>query len=198
MSLTINDIPRIITNSQLPSGTAGTLYSQKLEVSGGSAPVTWICSGKLPDGLSFDSDGNIYGTPKAAGAFKFTVSVADKIGVTDTRTFSITINPEASLLAIDTIKLPDEDRKEVYSYTLEASGGVAPYKWELIEGSLPSGLSLDYDGAISGKLPNVHNVEYTFIVKLTDATGQYLTKEFSIMVCINQSITGRTPLTFTT
>ena len=46
-------------------------------------------------------------------------------------------------LTVGTIGVP-------YTSTLSASGGLAPYSWALVGGSLPPGLSLSSDGTISG------------------------------------------------
>ena len=51
------------------------------------------------------------------------------------------------------------------------SGGLSPFSWSIIGGSLPDGLSLDLiTGVISGTPPLVDNGNtYTFTVQVTDA-----------------------------
>ncbi len=39
---------------------------------------------------------------------------------------------------------------QVYSYAMQALGGVPPYRWSLISGNLPAGLTLDATGVIAG------------------------------------------------
>jgi hypothetical protein len=66
--------------------------------SGGTTPYSWsILSGSLPTGLSLSS-GSISGTPTAAGAFSFTVKVADSSSTqqTNTKALSITISGSAT------------------------------------------------------------------------------------------------------
>ncbi len=46
--------------------------------------------------------------------------------------------------------LPDGDGDHPYSFQLEASGGQQPYAWQILSGSLPSGLMLDSSGMIHG------------------------------------------------
>gem|GEM_PF-6286064 len=80
-----------INTSTLPGGTIGVAYSQTL-VAGGTAPIIWaIESGNLPNGLSLNSDGLIYGAPTTAGTFNFTVKAANAYG-SATKPLSIVIN----------------------------------------------------------------------------------------------------------
>lgn len=57
-------------------------------------------------------------------------------------------------LAISTTSLPGATVRSPYATTLEASGGIAPYRWKLVRGmgTLPAGLRLDAtSGTISGR-----------------------------------------------
>ncbi len=57
-----------------------------------------------------------------------------------------------------------------YNFTLEATGGTAPYTWSLAVGStLPFGVSLESDGKISGVLETAG--QHIFSVVCTDAAG---------------------------
>lgn len=55
-----------VTNSPLPSGTVGTAYSEQINVTGGTAPYTFVATTALPAGLSMDTAGLITGTPTTA------------------------------------------------------------------------------------------------------------------------------------
>jgi hypothetical protein len=70
-------------------------------------------------------------------------------------------------LAITTTSLPAGVDGRAYSATLSASGGNAPYTWELASGSgpLPSGLRLSKSGTISGKPTGAGS---TFTVEVLD------------------------------
>jgi large repetitive protein len=68
-----------------------------------------------------------------------------------------------------------------YAQTLSASGGVAPFvSWTLTSGSLPAGLSLSSDGAISGT-PAVSG-RSVFTVTVTDSAGNTSSSMLSITV----------------
>ena len=55
-----------------------------------------------------------------------------------------------------------------YSATLSASGGTPPYSWAIVGGSLPPGLSLSSNGAITGTPSSTGS--YDFTVQVTDST----------------------------
>ena len=91
----------ITTNSPLPNGTVGALYSQTLTASAGTPPYRWAAAGNFPPGLTLDaSTGVLRGTPSTSGAFAFTVQVTDSTAVAATKAFSLAIN--AAPLAITT------------------------------------------------------------------------------------------------
>jgi hypothetical protein len=159
-----------VTTSSLPDGTVGTAYSQTLAATGGVTPYSWaVVSGSLPAGLSLNSStGEISGTPTTSETANFTVEVTDSNTPADTdqQALSITINPET--LTITTTSLPDGQVGVAYSETLQASGGVTPYSWAVISGSLPAGLSLNSStGEISGT-PTAYGTS-NFTVEVTDS-----------------------------
>jgi len=80
LSITITAIPPppnppTITTTTLPAGTVGVPYNQPVQVSGGTGALTWnIVAGTLPANLNLNqTNGNISGTPTAAGTSSFTV-----------------------------------------------------------------------------------------------------------------------------
>jgi len=56
-----------------------------------------------------------------------------------------------------------------YSYQLSVSGGIAPYTFALISGILPTGLTMNSSGLISGTPTQLG--AYTFIVEASDSTS---------------------------
>jgi Putative Ig domain len=178
-----------ITTTSLPDGTVGTFYTQQLQATGGTPPYFWWLPGgsiTLPPGvsgdMSFSSDGTISGTPGKAGTYTFWVglSVNNPYQMV-TQQLSLTITSSAGL-QISTTSLPDGTVGVPYSAPLSASGGQAPYIWQLALGSAapPDGLSINPDGSISG-VPTASQTS-TFIVQVTDSSSQVLTKVFSISI----------------
>ncbi|HTU32308.1 MAG TPA: putative Ig domain-containing protein [Candidatus Acidoferrum sp.] len=73
-------------------------------------------------------------------------------------------------LAISTAALPDGVVGAPYSETLQASGGTAPYSWDVMSGSLPAGVTLDpSSGTISGTPTATGTSSVT--VEVTDAAS---------------------------
>lgn len=93
VALSQSGLPLNIDTTSLPNGTEGSVYSETLTASGGTAPYTWsIASGALPDGLSLNTGtGAITGTPTTAGTASFTVGLTDSASGSDTQALSITI-----------------------------------------------------------------------------------------------------------
>ncbi len=70
-----------VANSSLPIGETGLPYSAQARGEGGAAPYTWSAAG-LPAGLSIDPEnGDISGTPTAAGSYTPTITLTDSKGI---------------------------------------------------------------------------------------------------------------------
>ncbi len=188
-TLTVVAAP-VITTATLPSGTVGVAYSQTLAATGGTAPYSWaVTAGGLPGGLSLSTSGVISGTPSAAGTFSFTVTLTDADGVTATKALTLTV---ISGLTITTPSpLPTGEVNVVYSETLAASGGVAPYSWIVTAGALPPGLTLLSAGAIIGT-PSTAGT-YSFTVQASDSS--HLTTSAAFTLTIASALIISTPST---
>lgn len=148
----------VILNGSLDAGYAGYNYDETLSAAGGTAPYTWrLDSGALPPGLSF-SGGRVFGTPAAAGTSRFTVRVTDSGGAYTTRSFDLTVNSADSAFTLGAMSLPAGSVGDYYiSDTFKASGGTAPYSWQLVSGVLPGGLDINPNGTFSG-IPTTEGV----------------------------------------
>ena len=183
LSITINAAPvsvTITTASPLPSGTAGAAYSQTLTVTGGAAPYTWsVATGTLPAGLALSAAGVISGTPTAATTANFTVQVTDSASQTASKLISLTVNSDVlSISAAST--LPTGTVGSVYSQSLAATGGAAPYTWSILSGTLPAGLLLSASGVISGTPTAISSANFT--IQVTDSASQTASKLLSITI----------------
>lgn len=172
--------PAIATGASLEDGTMGLTYAQTLSATDGTAPYTWsFTGGSLPEGLSVNSGGLISGVPMTHGLFNFTAQVTDYYGLTAGSAFSISI--ESATLAITTITPMINGQVDVdYSQALTGVGGIPAYTWNLAGGSLPTGLSLDSLGDITGT-PSVAGT-FNFTVQLTDSLATTITKSLSITI----------------
>ena len=124
-----------ITTPGLPEATVGAAYSTTLSASGGSGTKTWsVAAGSLPAGLSLSSNGVLSGTPTAPGTASFTAKVSAG-GASSQRQFSLGV---AAGLAIAAPVTKVAEVAVPLTIELNATGGSAPYRWELTQGSLPT------------------------------------------------------------
>jgi hypothetical protein len=104
-------------------------------------------------------------------------------------------------VAITTTTLPVGNTSNAYYATLAATGGSAPYTWQVIGGTLPTGLNLSSTGVISGPATLTTGTPpqpATFTVQVSDSLSASATQTYSITVLapgshslvINQIFTG--------
>ncbi len=182
-TLTIGSEARMtIRPGSLPDGTIGVAYAQSFSAAGGTAPYRYsVSSGALPSGLGFDgATGAVAGTPRTAGQYTFTVRATDAPGRQATVTVTVTIVAGATI-TIGPDGLPASLSGGRYETSVAASGGSAPYRYDVVSGSLPPGLTLDpATGVISGT-PNASGA-YRFTVKATDSKGVVGLRDYTITV----------------
>ncbi|MCX6006646.1 MAG: putative Ig domain-containing protein, partial [Chloroflexi bacterium] len=172
----------VISTTSLASGTIGAFYSATLAATGGSGSYTWaLTSGSLPTGLTLSTSGIIFGTPTVASTYSFKVLAYDSESHLITKNLSISISPvSAPTLAISTSSLASGVVGISYSATLAATSGSGSYTWALSTGSLPTGLTLNNSGVISGT-PTTAST-YNFTVLVYDTASNAITKAFSIII----------------
>ena len=135
--------------------------------------------------MTLDSSGKISGKTDATGDFNLTIKVTDTSSPSKTATKSFTLkiaSSDNSDLIITTNSLFAGTTGIYYLRVLNASGGQTPYTWSLESGSLPTGLTLDSNGRISGKADSVG--DYNLTVKVTDTSSpqKTATKTFTLKV----------------
>lgn len=149
-----------------------------LSSTGGKAPVSWsVASGELPTGLVLTPSGFMRGIPTIPGSYSFEIRVDDSMGDSDTGLFSIDFFDP---LQIETNILTSRTVGSLMSEDLIASGGVAPYKWELVDGSLPAGVFLEEIGKITGTSQGVS--ENNFLIGVTDSVGNKIERQFNLSI----------------
>jgi hypothetical protein len=114
------------------------------------------------------------------------VRVTDAASVTAVKALTINVDDTTGTqLQITTDTLPGATVQTPYSVSLAAIGGVSPYTWSIVSGSLPSGLSLNSaTGVISGTPTNTGTS--TFTTQVQDSNSYVATKSMSIAVQAQQ------------
>jgi large repetitive protein len=146
----------LVTTTSLPVAYVGP-YSATLTAVGGNAPYKWSKFGNLPPGLRLKkSTGVIFGTPKAAGIYTFTVRVVDTRTKTKpavrhiaTKVLSITV-PYSDAPVITSAASTGFASGQFDTFTVTALGKPAPKLQET--GSLPSGVNFTDNGNGTGQL----------------------------------------------
>jgi hypothetical protein len=187
------DVTLEITSTGLPDATGGVPYSASFESQGGLLPLTWsLTAGTLPDGLTGPdpTTGEISGTPDpvcTASATALTVQVVDDDtpAQTDTQAaIGLDVNPAeldiANTMTSGVIDTP-------YNSSIVVLGGVPPYTFVLDSGSLPSGLSMNAAGLVTGTPDTIET--QTFDVTVTDSCPDSVTE--SVTLAINDASLGR-------
>ncbi|MDY0061702.1 MAG: putative Ig domain-containing protein [Myxococcota bacterium] len=183
--LRIHGIGLAITTESLPVAEEGSEYVVQLLALGGVAPYTWgIGEGLLPAGLSLLSGGELRGVPAESGDFLIDFKVFDD-GLPPQRasralSLRVAIAPleivgdqQYDLFVIKVVVLPlitvIEGVPVPYATTLQARGGLRPYRWSeqaipdylrgfLPNAGLPEGLTLGADGQLTGAVGSTAQV----------------------------------------
>jgi hypothetical protein len=152
----------------------GTPYSVSFFLAGGSTPYTFSKTG-LPAGLSFTPSGTsglLNGAPTAPGTYNIIVTGQESHGLTAAFPYTLTVVAD---LALAGSPPTTGNVGTAYQGQFTTVGGVAPYTYRLLTGSLPTGLSLNANsGLISGN-PLVAANKTGLSVQVTDADGAVAT-----------------------
>jgi hypothetical protein len=159
----------ITTASPLPEASLGDPYSTPIVATGGLSPYAYsVTAGTPPAGLSLNPQtGILSGTPTQAGSSTFTVRVASSDNQESvTREFQIQVLSTVRLITQS--PLPEGLVGSAYSLTFAAERGTPPYQFSVIDGQLPSGLTLN---AATGALTGTPTAPFdgTFTVQVRDA-----------------------------
>jgi hypothetical protein len=173
-----------ISKTSLPKVRIQSPYQASLSATGGTTPYSWsLSSGLLPAGLSLSSTGTISGIATTAGSRSFEVTVTDANAIATTGNFTISVTG-ISILSLLTNGLNLGFIQQPYSLVFAAAGGTAPYTWKLVSGQLPSGVTLNSDGQLTG-IPTQAG-QYSVSFQVSDTTGALASKSFTLQVVSQQ------------
>ena len=171
-----------IVNSGLPTATVGNPYASQLVAQGGAPPLTWkVVMGSLPPGISLSAQtGLLYGLPRQGGEFPVTVEAVDSTLLQQQQAMaSFTLEVADPPLTIHTAVVPGGAAGTPYWFRLQASGGITPYLWTVVAGSLPAGLQLDpCTGDISGTPTSAGTFQFT--IQVVDSSSPQNSSQVTI------------------
>jgi large repetitive protein len=179
LQITTNSVPQGATVGAPYSATLQTMLVTNLSPLTGSQPgsLTWsvLPGGSLPPGLVL-ANGVISGTPTTEGTFQFQVQAELDATRKHHQTYSITVRQPLVVSAAKPLATsPAPTLWEVgvpFASKLTPSGGSGTYTFAIGSGSLPTGITLGPDGALSGT-PRAAGVSRA-IVTVTDSEGRTL------------------------
>ena len=173
----------ITTTSPLPDAMIGTAYSTSFAATGGKPPYSWsFAGGAPPPGLTLGGNGVLSGAPTASGSFTFDVRVTDSVGTSASKPFTLVVASSGVIIVSQNPLSPPLALNAAFSLQLVAAGGAPPYQWGILSGALPTGLSLGFNGVISGS-PSVPGT-YGFTVQVIDAANSTASRAFTLDVAV--------------
>jgi len=174
-----------ITTISLPYGIVSRVYGQTLSTTGGKLPFTWslLPGSTLPPGVNMVASGGLFGLMTTPGSYSFTVQLADSAGQTSSK--SLTVDVFSGPLISKPVAFLTSITGQPFSYTFQATAGMAPYTWDVPSNpyggpnSLPTGFTLSPDGVFSGTAVNYYG-SWSLWVRATDAAGHADLEVFSL------------------
>lgn len=182
--------PLVISTMFLPNGSMANPYNYILSGAGGYGTLQWnVTAGQLPPGVSLSSAGVLNGTPTASGDYTFTVTLSDQSTPIRSASQQYTVSI-GTVMKVATISLPQAQTGVPYSFTFQATGGVAPYYWQIVARPLSNS---DFVG--TGTISGIPSQVGTFTVGATvsDNSGQMLHTSLPLTVVAGPLYFGQSP-----
>lgn len=180
-------------NLPMNYGTATTI---NFASSGGTAPYSYaLAAGSLPVGVSFNSTGQLSGTPTVPGNYNISVRTTDSstgAGAPFALQQNYTIVVATPAIAIDPPSLPNGSAGVAYNAQLSSSGGIAPYSYTLLSGALPTGVSFTSAGTLSG-IPRSDG-NFSITLGATDSNGQTASRVYAFTITPATVVLAPAPL----
>lgn len=176
-NVSVTDGPQFARPS-LPGATVGMPYKTLVETVSTVPVVYWQIAtpDTFPPGLQW-IDREIVGTPTVVGAWEFELNIRDSGGSSAVQAYVFTVNP---VVELDDVKLqPEVVPGKAFAWLVPRRGGTAPFRYDLLAGTLPPGLKLNAaTGEISGTTQN--SGEYGFTIGVTDANESHARRLYQL------------------
>jgi Putative Ig domain len=173
-----------------PSGTVGVRYEIRFVERQGSGcgpgrQTFHVDSGIAPPGLTLSPGGTLSGTPEQPGRFRFYVEMLEPkddpatcAGKETQKQFTLVVRKPVEIVAPASPVRRDLGAR--VQTTFRATGGTGRFRWSLVRGKLPRGVSLTRRGSLRGAVgaPGL----YRFTVEVTDTEKRSATWSGSVHV----------------
>lgn len=189
-TLTVNEAPSI-SGAATTTFTVGSSGSYSPTASGFPAP-SFSLAGSLPSGLSFSTvTGVISGTPSSGtgGSYPVTISAGNGVGSDDSVSVTISVVEAPSITSTDNTTFT---AGSAGSFSVTATGTPAP-SFSVTAGALPSGVTLDGSGSLSGTPGAGTGGVYPVTIGAANGVGSAASQSFTLTVVEAPSISGAPP-----
>ncbi|HEX9005557.1 MAG TPA: putative Ig domain-containing protein, partial [Blastocatellia bacterium] len=170
-----------ITPASLPAATAGSFYTQTINVTPAGSYTFSLAQGNLPSGLTLNpTTGVISGLPAVVGTVSFIVKVSVPNSCSTTQAYTLTTNcPPA--VTLSPASLPNGAMGTAYSQMLSASPAGGNYMYTVTTGSLPAGLTLNSATGVLSGTPTA-NGSFTFTVTATGFGSCAGSRQYTVVI----------------
>ena len=167
--------------------SSGTEQFTALVSNTSNVAVTWSASSGTVSGAG------LYQAPTVSADTGINVTATSTADPTKSATASVTVTPPPPPpVIITTTSLSNATAGAAYSNTLTATGGKAPYTWTLISGSLPTGVTVQSAGSISGTTSQTG--QFSITIQVTDSSLPQQISSEPLTLTVNSAIaTGPAP-----
>lgn len=187
--------------------TSGAHYSYCLSASGGTPPYVWSVSspGTFGGYVNWEpyncgvNNANRFWFNASNGSYTATFRVADSGSQSTAKAVTFYVG-DATPPVLSIVIGSTRGRGQVgvpYTLatqpTLAATGGIKPYRWDLMAGVLPEGVTLTSAGTITGT--PAESGTFTFTARVTDAAAATATRVFNLVISPARSTNGATAQT---
>ncbi len=167
------------------SGEFNQPFSGTISVTGGGT-FTYGVTGTLPTGVSFSGD-TISGVPTEAGSFQLTVTATNASGFVGTSNVTLVIDPPA--ITFNGLSADGKLGDTISGSISATSTAGLTFAYAIVAGDLPTGVTLDPDGSLSGQFGGVGSFNFT-VEATADTYGFKAQQQFTIVVATNVGTIG--------
>jgi hypothetical protein len=180
-----------ITSADEATFTEGAEGSLEVTATGTPKP-TLTESGKLPDGVGFDTaTGKLSGTPTQEGVFHIEFTAANGVGANAAQQFTLTVDAPPAITSADEATFGEGAEG---SFSVTATGTPAPTITE--SGTLPQGVKFNAATATLEGAPTQTGV-FPIELSATNGVGANAAQRFTLTVNEAPAITSADEATFT-